>query len=89
VDGIFAHLLSIAPGAGRVEVGQLETRRDKVLHGMQDGARRYRAQHAISVFNWNMLIIRHYTVLFFAASQCNVFYSTKLHCAAPYYTVLY
>jgi hypothetical protein len=41
VDGIYAHLLSIAPGAGRVEVGQLETRRDKVLKGMQDGARRY------------------------------------------------
>ena len=47
VDGIYAHLLSIAPGAGRVEVGQLETRRDKVLKGMQDGARRYSIVYSI------------------------------------------
>ena len=40
MDGVYAHLLSIAPAAGRVEVGQLETRREKVLKGMQDGARR-------------------------------------------------
>lgn len=41
VDGKYVHLLSIAPSADRVEVGQLEMRRDKVLTGMQDGARRY------------------------------------------------
>jgi hypothetical protein len=51
VDGIYAHLLSIAPGAGRVEVGQLETRRDKVLQGMQDGARRYGTRLVVCVFN--------------------------------------
>jgi hypothetical protein len=41
VNGRYAHLLSIAPSEGRAEVDQLEMRRDKVLTGMQDGARRY------------------------------------------------
>jgi hypothetical protein len=40
VNGRYAHLLSIAPSEGRAEVDQLEMRRDKVLTGMQDGARR-------------------------------------------------
>lgn len=40
VNGRYAHLLSIAPSEGRAEVDQLEMRRDKVLAGMQDGARR-------------------------------------------------
>ena len=41
VNGKYAHLLSIAPSIGRAEVDQLEMRRDKVLAGMQDGARRW------------------------------------------------
>ena len=41
VNGKYAHLLSIAPSKGRAEVDQLEMRRDKVLIGMQDGARRW------------------------------------------------
>lgn len=41
VNGRYVHLLSVAPAVGRSEVGQLEMRRDKVLRGMQDGARRY------------------------------------------------
>jgi hypothetical protein len=40
VDGKSVYLLPIAPAEGCKEVGQLETRRDRVLEGMQDGARR-------------------------------------------------
>jgi hypothetical protein len=38
VEGNKVHLLAVAPTAE--EVDQLETRRDRVLKGMQDGARR-------------------------------------------------
>jgi hypothetical protein len=39
VAGRYAHLLSVAP-EGRPEVGTLENDREKILKGMQDGARR-------------------------------------------------